>query len=770
MRFQGRRIQHLTLIIVFLILLATVALQQTRVHGRDRGGAVPPVGGSALADSLRAEGTLDPAARGTFDPQGMTLRTSANGAPVFQPATRAITGTWDSRFADALPSSGVIRTVFVAPNGDLYVGGQFSRIAGITATSIARWDGSSWSALGTDRSTAGSPTVHAITLDGDDVYVGGQFQSFGGVTAQNLARWDGQAWHAIGSGFEPSEPFASGVGSLAVFQGELLIAGSFTSFNGVPAHNLVRWDGTAATAIDTNGFEYFSMATTSHGVYMTAVHVGYAHDVLVWNGTTLAPLFATPTYADGIQAFDDDLYLLRRFSSQPGVLTIEKWDGAAWTTAASGLPEDTLSFAVGAQGIYVGTETTIQRWTGSAWQHYVDCYFCRTIAAAPDGLYMNTDSLVRYDGVQQSSIAVLMADPAVIAARAGIAYVGTASVVGTHGSNPNDHLFQWNDGTWTNIWPYLGDWFSFSYPTIAEDGTFYIESSSGGQSAQIRRYRDSTWQVLPDQPNVFKRSMVLSGTDLLMFDGSYYGPNDVYRWDGASWSSIPGPTQDGEHAHHMFVFRGQIYMTMIELRTGQPDRVFLRRWTGSQWINVGPEMSGRFNVIAVTDDAAYFGGTFQIGNDPVQNVLRWDGTTVHSMGATDGFISAIAASGTAVYLGGAFGQIDGCACTNLGRWNGSAWEPLGSGTNGTVRHIAVDGQLVYVQGEFSLAGDLPAMGMSLWHEQPSQDPPTPTPTATATVPTTQPTATATAPTPTATLGTPTVTPVSHPVYLPLIVR
>lgn len=249
----SRRTQMATLTAV-LVLLASLALRQPQAYGRDR-GAAPPAGGPALADSLRADGTLDPAARGTFDPQGMTLRTGAGGAPIFQPATSAITGTWDTRFADALPSSGVIRVIFVAPNGDLYVGGEFGRIAGITATSIARWDGTAWSALGTDRSTGGSPTVYAVTVDGADVYVGGMFQSLGGVTTHNLARWDGQSWHAVGSGFAGEYNTSIGVGSLAMFEGELLIAGQFTSFSGVAARNLVRWDGTAATAIDTNGFE-----------------------------------------------------------------------------------------------------------------------------------------------------------------------------------------------------------------------------------------------------------------------------------------------------------------------------------------------------------------------------------------------------------------------------------------------------------------------------------------------------------------------------------
>jgi hypothetical protein len=777
MRSDGRRTQILTLLMVVLALIASSALPQARVYGRDDGGAgdLPLAGASALADGLRPDGTLDPTARGAFDPQGMTLLTTAGGAPVFQPATSAITGTWDPRFADALPSSGVIRVIFVAPNGDLYVGGRFGRIAGITATSLARWDGTAWSALGTDRSTAGSPTVHAVAVDGADVYVGGQFQSFGGVAADSLARWDGQAWHAVGSGFEPDPEKDSGVGvgSLAMFQGDLLIAGKFTSFSGVASRNIVRWDGTAAFAIETD-FEYFSMVTTSHGVYMKAVRPGYAQDVLVWDGTTLAPLAAAPISVFALQAFADDLYLFGRLQAQSGdtSLKLARWDGSSLIPVATDLPADANSFAIGAQGLYVSTGTALYRWTGSAWQEDGACY-CNLLALAGDGLYWFDYSagLVHQDGTQQTPIELLETAPAVVAARDGNVYVGTSPVVGTHGSSPTDHFFRWKDGIWTNIWPYADDYFNFAYPTITADGTLYVQAGTANEYPQIYRYRNNTWQALPDQPNILKSSMVLSGTDLLMFDPDYYGHGDIFRWNGTGWSTIPGPAGADEHAHRLFVLQGRIYMTLMEYRIWEPARVFLRRWTGSAWIDVGPELSGYIMSVAVSDDAAYIGGIFQNADGSIRNIARWDGTTLQGMGAPDGFVSIVAASGTTVYAGGSFGQIDGCACTNLGRWNGNAWEPLGSGTNGTVRDIAVDGHDVYVQGEFSLAGDLPAMGMSVWHEQRAQEPPptiTPTATATATqaTPTGSPAPSATA---TATATQPLVA-AERAIFLPLVLR
>jgi trimeric autotransporter adhesin len=817
MRSDGRRTQILTLMTVVLALIASVALSQAQAYGRDDGGAVPmaQADAAALADGLQPDGTLDPAARGTFDPQGMTLLTEPGGAPVFQPATSAITGTWDTRLADALPSSGVIKVVFVAPNGDLYVGGRFGRIAGITATSIARWDGAAWSALGTDRSTAGAPLVFTIAVDGDDVYVGGGFMSFGGVITENIARWDGQSWHAVGSGFGPEEPFAAGVFDLEVFQGELLITGDFTSFSGVAAENMVRWNGTTAIPVDTNGFSRFSMVQASHGVYINAEKWGFSN-VLVWDGTTLAPLAAAPIRAKQMEVFADDLYLFGPLDWEAGdtSLKLVKWDGVSWTTISSALPQGAHSFAVGAQGLFVGASSAIYRWTAGAWQDYGACTWCSPRGVASDGLYVtnSSNSLFRYDGAPQPPITLFETAGAMLAARDGNVYVAPSSLLESHATTPTDQLFRFNPGnaSLTNIWPYGENEFNFSYPTIAPDGTFYIASwfrdDDDQYTEQVFRYRNNTWQSLPNLPNIHVRNMIISGTDLLMSDGTYGIPHDIYRWNGASWSSIPGPTNAGEFVEQLFVFQGQIYIVTQNARTFLPPTLFLSRWTGSGWVTVGPEMTGWIQAVAVSEDAAYVGGSFKTADGSIRNIARWDGADLHAMGDINGPIYTLAARGSTVYAGGSFSQIDGCVCFNLGRWEGGAWEALGSGTNGGVSTIAVDGQHVYVLGGFSLAGDLPSLGMALWHEQHAQEPPptitptatatvtqqpptatatatatqptatppTATPTAMATPPTATPTAPATPPTatPTATATAPTQTPAAaeHALFLPLVLR
>src|SRR6185503_20944601 len=80
--------------------------------------------------------------------------------------------------------------------GDLYVAGRFTSAGGVEASHIAKWDGNSWSALGSGVNS----DVFALVVSRSDLYVGGTFTNAGGVLANNIAKWNGSSWGALGSG------------------------------------------------------------------------------------------------------------------------------------------------------------------------------------------------------------------------------------------------------------------------------------------------------------------------------------------------------------------------------------------------------------------------------------------------------------------------------------------------------------------------------------------------------------------------------------------
>ena len=137
----------------------------------------------------------------------------------------------------------------------LYIGGRFLTVDGVAASRIARWDGTSWSALGSGLTGPGaSPAAYAMAAfddgSGEALYVAGQtFNTAGGVTANRVARWDGSTWSAVGDGF------ANGiVWDLEVVQdadGPRLYAfGTFTASGATPVAKVARWNGVSWEAAD----------------------------------------------------------------------------------------------------------------------------------------------------------------------------------------------------------------------------------------------------------------------------------------------------------------------------------------------------------------------------------------------------------------------------------------------------------------------------------------------------------------------------------------
>ncbi len=130
-----------------------------------------------------------------------------------------------------------------ASGSELYAAGSFKTAGGMPATNIAKWDGTTWSALGSGLNYP----VYALAMLGTDLYAGGQFTTAGGAPATNIARWGGSAWSALGSGISgPSSPC---VYALALSGPELYAAGSFTTADGTAATNVAKWNGSAWSAL-----------------------------------------------------------------------------------------------------------------------------------------------------------------------------------------------------------------------------------------------------------------------------------------------------------------------------------------------------------------------------------------------------------------------------------------------------------------------------------------------------------------------------------------
>jgi len=132
-------------------------------------------------------------------------------------------------------------------NGDLYVGGDFTNIAGVTdANYIAKYavETGNWSKVGTGISYPSGAVVLAIAISPDGtIFIGGDFDTAGGDTNCNyIAYFDKTAndWRPLSSGLN------NGVNALKFTpDGRLLIGGYFTNANGANGNYICWWDGIA---------------------------------------------------------------------------------------------------------------------------------------------------------------------------------------------------------------------------------------------------------------------------------------------------------------------------------------------------------------------------------------------------------------------------------------------------------------------------------------------------------------------------------------------
>ncbi len=93
--------------------------------------------------------------------------------------------------------NGNVRAVRVL--GDkVYVGGNFTNAGGTTALGLAVWDQTTetWSEVGGGLTSSSSidPTVWSMTSIGTNLYIGGDFNGVGGISTRFLAAWNGTGW------------------------------------------------------------------------------------------------------------------------------------------------------------------------------------------------------------------------------------------------------------------------------------------------------------------------------------------------------------------------------------------------------------------------------------------------------------------------------------------------------------------------------------------------------------------------------------------------
>ncbi len=273
--------------------------------------------------------------------------------------------------------------------GNLYIGGHFESAGGTVANNIAKWNGSRWSPLGSGVSglqAFSPPIIYALAVSGNDLYAAGNFTNAGGVAASNIAKWNGSSWSALGSGVSgPPGLYPATVYALAMSGSDLYVGGYFTSAGGIAASNIAKWDGSRWSALGS-GADYsvnalaVSGSNLYAGGYFTTAGGPEAKYVAKWNGNNWSALGSgLPEWAfvNALAISGSDLYAAGDFYSADSTPPndIFKWDGSSWSAVGSWQMTTNFALAVSGSDLYVGGFFTnaatgannIAKWDGSSW-------------------------------------------------------------------------------------------------------------------------------------------------------------------------------------------------------------------------------------------------------------------------------------------------------------------------------------------------------------------------------------------------------------------
>lgn len=244
-------------------------------------------------------------------------------------------------------------TAMKGAGASLYLGGSFTNAGGIAkADRIAKWNGTTWSALGA--TPLGNGSVFAIETHAGKVYAGGTFVNAGGKAAADyLAVFDGVSWKPFcNTSSQPAFKGGLQVLALQVVGSTLYVGGSFQNANGdARADYLIACDlatGTPSVTVDKDGdftgAIYALTATTDGTLYAggtftnldgVATADGVASYKDSWQGLGTAPIGGI---VRGLHAKGMEVYVSSDGVNIGGIAQADhlvKWNGAAYTAVGA---------------------------------------------------------------------------------------------------------------------------------------------------------------------------------------------------------------------------------------------------------------------------------------------------------------------------------------------------------------------------------------------------------------------------------------------------
>ncbi|MFZ2630001.1 MAG: hypothetical protein WA081_07925 [Desulfosalsimonadaceae bacterium] len=584
-------------------------------------------------------------------------------------------------------------------------------------------------------SGAGNGGVYAIATFPGSIFIGGSFTTVSGSTITRVARWDGTNWNALGAGISNGTVYALALNAAGT---RLYAGGSFTTALGAPGNYIAQWDIGASTwsAMGTGvngavraltldaatGFLYAGGSFTTAGG-------GAALRVARWNTalSTWSALGGVGAINNGIVyalAFNSaatTLYAGGTFTSAGGSPgnRMAQWDTATstWSGMGTGMDNTVWALAVNAAGtVYAGGAFTTAggvaalraaQWNGAAW-------------SALGGV-----------GVINNGIIYALA----LNAAGTTLYAGGTFT--TAGGSPGNYIAGWDGAAWSALGTGMNN--TVYALTLNAAGTLYAGGSfttAGGLRVnRIAGWDGAAWSLLGAKINNTVYAIAVDAPAGLLYAGGSFTnaggatANRVARWNGTVWSALgTGMSSNTVYALALNADGTILYAGgSFASAGGVANTLRIAQWnTGtSTWgaLSTGLNNTVRALAFDAVSGSLYAGGAFtNAGSAQGDRIVRWDGAAWNALGTginnNTVYALALNTAGTILYAGGNFTSAGGVANTNrVAQWDGAAWIALGTGvSNNTVYALALNGSetILYAGGNFTAALGAPGDRIIQW--------------------------------------------------------
>jgi hypothetical protein len=468
-------------------------------------------------------------------------------------------------------------------NGELYVAGYFETAGGNTpASCVARWNGSTWSAVGAGLNGPvpegwGSSGVATLATFRGSLYAGGFIFNSGETRIDGFARWSGVTWEPVAGGVVNNPSGA--VHALGVWSGRVVGGGDFYVYDPVRygVYSLYSFDGLGMTG-DLGGVSSFIGAPNRTVRAIASFAVGGvgppSNDLYV--GGDFLQMGANSGGTGAFGGIEANRIARRNDFFPPGWQPV----GAGFNDSVRAITR--FNGSVHAAGSFTASGATsvnrVARWTGSAWV---------PLTTFP------TPSLDNCNGP-------IHAMKAYSSGPFNLRLVLGGEFTTAGGLNNVNRVIQYNANSQTAFsgWGALGAGFNttvraleFYSGSLYAAGDFTASGATG--LAHIARWNGSAWVDVGGGVTGPVYAMTVSNSTLIV--GGSFGvagatpASNLARWNGTSWSAIGGGVNGTVRA--LAAYQGEIHVggEFVTVKNGAIESAQWARFTetGDPWFPRG---------------------------------------------------------------------------------------------------------------------------------------------------------------------------------------